>query len=263
MNSIISVNYKFMDVSPKRLVELINSYKYTKGIELYVDVNKENELKYLDDLVYELKRNNLILQIHGEVKLDIDKQIEFLKKIEEYSSYLKQQIVVTFHSVYDEDKKISINKTIDYLTNIIKVINNNKILICLENLNCLNGLDRLNKEDIKTTILNDEKIYFTYDVGHEISGFNNITNLDKYMFEDIRNIHIHSIDDTRLDHMPIYENDKHWNNIIKALVFLKVNKYNYNIVFEYGLDYCYGNTIEDKINDYLKSIDEVSKRCSE
>ncbi len=260
MNSLISVNYKFMEVNPKDLVNLILEYKYTKGIEIYIDVNKDNELKYLDDLVFELKRSDLILQIHSEVNTPMDKQLKFLKKIESYSSYLNQQIIVTFHSIYDEDKKLSVNKTIDYLTNVIKNVDSNKVLICLENLNCLNGLDRLNKEDIKATILNDEKIYFTYDVGHEIAGYNNLTNLDKYMLEDIRNVHIHSIDDTMLDHMPIYKNDKHWNDIIKALIFLEVNNYKYNIVFEYGLDYCYGDNTIDKIKDYLKSIDDVSIR---
>ena len=68
MKSIISVNAaKFMSVSPKRLVELINESKYTKGVEVYIDFNNESENKYLDDLVYELYRNNLILQIHGNV----------------------------------------------------------------------------------------------------------------------------------------------------------------------------------------------------
>ena len=260
MNSLISVNYKFMELSPKELVSLVLEYKYTKGIEIYVDNNKENELKYLDDLVYELKRNNLILQVHAEVSLDYNKQLNFMKKLEEYSSYLEKPIVVTFHSIYDDNKNESVDKTVDYLSRLVKDINTNKLIICLENLNCLNGLDRLNKEDIRPTVLNDEKIYFTYDIGHEMAGFSNYTNIDKYMLEDIRNVHIHTIDETMLDHKPIYLNDKHWNEIIKALIFLEVNNYKYNIVFEYGLDYCYGTTTVEKIRDYLKSIDEVSKR---
>ena len=34
----------------------------------------------------------------------------------------------------------------------------------------------------------------------------------------------------------------------------------YNIVFEYGLDLCYGETIEEQVKDYLNSIDLVSER---
>ena len=59
--------------------------------------------------------------------------------------------------------------------------------------------------------------------------------------------------------MPIYENDPHWNEIIKALVFLINNHYNYNVVYEYALDKCHGETIEEKISDYLNSIDTISE----
>ena len=38
--------------------------------------------KYLDDLVFELKKNNLILQIHGNIEDDLNKQLEFIKKLE-------------------------------------------------------------------------------------------------------------------------------------------------------------------------------------
>ena len=68
MSSLISVN-------------LINKSKYTKGLEIYIDMSDDNpygltineELDYLDKLVFELKKNNLILQIHGEIELDMDK----------------------------------------------------------------------------------------------------------------------------------------------------------------------------------------------
>ena len=56
MKSLISVNYKFMSLTPKYLVELILESKYTKGIEMYINYDKEEERKYLDDLVIELKR---------------------------------------------------------------------------------------------------------------------------------------------------------------------------------------------------------------
>ena len=62
MKSLMSVNVsKFLPVNPKRLVELILTSQYTKGVEVYLNYNEE-ELKYLNDLVYELKRNDLILK---------------------------------------------------------------------------------------------------------------------------------------------------------------------------------------------------------
>lgn len=50
MNSLISINSKFMDFTPKRLVELIMESKYTKGVEMHVNIENKEELKYLDDL---------------------------------------------------------------------------------------------------------------------------------------------------------------------------------------------------------------------
>lgn len=258
--SLISINHKFMSLSPKELVELIINTKYTRGIEAYININKEEELNYLSQLVFELKKNNLILQIHGEIDLELDEQIKYIKKLEDYSDYLNMPIVVTFHTIYDDNKEKSIEKTNKYISDLIGNINKEKITICIENLNNMNGLIRLGKEEISEIVLNNEEIYFTYDIGHEISDHGEIINLDKYMIEKIRNIHIHSINDTGLDHIPIYENDIHWDEIIKGLDFLINNKYKYNIVYEYGLEYCNGSTVEEKVKDYLCSIDYVSER---
>ena len=261
MNSLISINFKFMKLSPRNLVDLILKSKYTKGVEAYIDISNEEELKYLNDLIFELKKNNLILQIHGEITLDYNKQLEYMKLLEQYSDYLNSPIIVTFHTIFNEDKDVSIKETIDYITNLINNIDSNKIIICLENLNDARGFIRIGKDELRNTVLNDEKIYFTYDIGHEIADFGNITSLDKYMIEDIRNVHIHSNNNKGVDHCPIYKNDLHWNEIIKGLTFLTINNYKYNIVFEYGLEYCYGKTTEEKIIDYLTSIDYVSERC--
>ena len=260
MKSLISVNFKFMDINPKRLVELIKTSKYTKGIEINVDNFDKKEMKYFNDLVYELKRNDLVLQVHGNIELDIAEQVRFLSIIENYSDYLGYPIVVTYHTIYYEDKDKSLSETIDYLSNIFDNIDSSKIIISLENLNDILGLDRLNKDDIRKTILNDEKIYFTYDIGHEIADHGNITDIDKYMIDDIRNVHIHSYDKLGNDHMPIYKNDEHWLELLKAIELLKLNNYKYNIVFEYGLDLCYGETKEEQVKDYLNSIDLVSER---
>ena len=251
MKSLISVNFKFMDINPKRLVELIKTSKYTKGIEINVDNFDKKEMKYFNDLV---------LQVHGNIELDIAEQVRFLSIIENYSDYLGYPIVVTYHTIYHEDKDTSLSETIDYLFNVFDNIDSSKIIISLENLNDILGLDRLNKDDIRKTILNDEKIYFTYDIGHEIADYGNITDIDKYMIEDIRNVHIHTYDKLGNDHMPIYKNDEHWLELLKAIELLKLNNYKYNIVFEYGLDFCYGETKEEQVKDYLNSIDLVSER---
>ena len=61
MRSLISINKKFMEVTPNRLVELILNTKSVKGVEAYIDIENSNELKYVGDLVFLLKKNNLQL----------------------------------------------------------------------------------------------------------------------------------------------------------------------------------------------------------
>lgn len=261
MKSLISVNALFMSLSPKELVRLILQSKYTKGVEVCIDASNENELKYLDELAFELQKNHLILQIHGEILLDMDKQIKFFKRIEEYSDLFHEPIIVTMHSFCDEDSKIAIDKTVEYLSLLLKSVDCSKVVLCLENLNDTNEFIRLGKEEIRTTILNNEDIYFTYDIGHEIADYGQITDLDSYMIEEICNVHLHS-DNKGVNHMPIYKNDPHWNDILKAITFLINHHYSHNIVYEYGIDYCHGSTVEEKVKDYLNSIDYVSERYS-
>ena len=260
MKSLISVNSKFMVLNPVELVNLILDSKYTKGIEMCINYESNFQQKYLSDLVFEIKKNNLILQIHGDVTLDFDKQLEYMKELEKYSDYLGYPIVVTLHTIYDENKEESLRKTKEYLENLMDNIDNNKIIIALENLNTTRELFRLGKEEITRTILNNDRLFFTYDIGHEIINYGNIINLDDYMIDEIKNVHIHSFDDKGNDHKPIYKNDPNWNKVMKGLAFLINNKYQNNIVFEYALEYCRGDNTKEKVIDYLKSIDYVSER---
>lgn len=192
MKSLISVNSKFMKLSPNELTNIIIKSKYTKGIEIYIDYNNKEEKDYLQHLIYEIKRKDLVLQIHGEITLDLNTQIEYLKQLEKYADYLGYPIIIAFHTIYNEDYDVSINNTIEYINNVFKEIDSNKVIISLENLNSLRNLNRLNKEMIRPMILNDEKLYFTYDIGHEIIDYGEITNLDNFMIEDIRNVHLHT-----------------------------------------------------------------------
>ena len=116
MTSLISINYKFMSLTTKRLIELINNSKSCKGVEIYIDYNKQEEIDYLDKLVYDLKQNDLILQVHGEIELDYDKQLEYIKKLESYSDFLGYPIVLTMHTIFDSNPEVSIQKTIDYIS---------------------------------------------------------------------------------------------------------------------------------------------------
>lgn len=260
MKSLISVNYKFMEISPKKLVETILKSKHTKGIELCINYENEEHVKYLNDLVFEIKKNNLILQIHGDSSLDFDKQLLYMNLLKQISDELGYPIIFTIHTVYDEDKEISLTKSLNYISDLINNIDNDKIVVALENLNDSRDFIRLGKDEIREPILNDERLYFAYDIGHELADYGNVTDLDEYMIEDIRNIHLHTNDNKGNDHLPIYKNDIHYQEIMKSLIFLINNKYKYNIVYEYALECCHGETKEEKLIDYLNSIDLVSEK---
>ena len=261
MKSLISINKKFMVVTPNRLVELMLDSKSCKGVEACVDYDSQEELKYLYDLTFLLKRENLILQIHGDSSVDLDKQIEFLKKMEKYSDDLDYPIVVTLHSIYDEDKNESLRKSVEYFDYVVKNIDTSKVVVCMENLNSeAFGNDRLAKEEITEAVLNNDSVFFTYDIGHELVDYGDFTNLNKYLAEEIRNIHLHTHDIQGNAHLPIYKNDPYLNDVMKALVFLINNRYDAGIVYEYDLYACRGEEIEDKIKDYLESMDFVSEK---
>ena len=106
MKNIISVNKKFMEISPKQLIEIIKEFYSVSGVEIFINCNEEKEMDYLEKLVFEIKNSNLILQVHSDIECSLEEQIKYLKKLEQYSNYLNKKIVVTFHSVYDINKEI-------------------------------------------------------------------------------------------------------------------------------------------------------------
>lgn len=136
MKALMSINQKFMEYSPKELITLIKEKsKYTAGFEIYIDFNNSNHLLYLHELVFQCKKNNLYLQIHGNSKLSIDKQLEFMNLLENISDDLGYRISVVLHSLPANSLEESINLTTEYLNELTKKIDNNKIILSLENLN--------------------------------------------------------------------------------------------------------------------------------
>ena len=264
MKSIMSVNYKFMEFNPLELITIVmDNSNSIAGFEMSINYKDEIQLKYLNDLSFLCKKYGLHLQIHGDSQLPVNEQLLYIEKLENISDYLGYPINVVLHPLNLETKDESITKTIEYMDSIISKSDFNKVVISLENLNNNNFDDRLNKEDITSIILNNEQLFMTYDIGHEIIDNGNITDVNKFLFEKISNIHIHTYNDSYsngYDHKPIYKHDKHWNLLLKGIEFLKVNKYTGSIVFEYDLYACLGKDLKEKIISYCQSIDNISER---
>ena len=265
MKSILSINKKFMLFSPYELIELVKkNSKYIDGFEIYIDYHNENEIRYLKELADYCKIYNYHFQVHGDSSLCLEEQIDFLKLLEQIYDLLGYKINVVLHSINAETNEKSIELTTDYLNEITNQIDNSKLIISLENLNNIPFEERLNINDVLPIVANNEKIFLTYDIGHEIVDYNSVTNIDSNLINLISNVHIHStnydIYSGGFDHKPIFKNDINWNNIIKAILFLKNNDYENSIVFEYDLYACPGNNIEEKLISYCDSIDYVSER---
>jgi hypothetical protein len=114
---------------------------------------------------------------------------------------------------------------------------------------------RLKKEDLSKVVENED-LFLTYDMGHELEEFGKINYPDNHIFNKIRNIHIHDSNDG-IDHYPIYNSSINFNIILNGIKYLKDNNYKYNIVYEYDLYKCSGDTIIDKVKDYLNSIENI------
>lgn len=264
MKTLMSINKKFMELSPSELIELVSANsKYVNGYEISINFDNEEEVKYLCELAFLCYKNKLRFQVHGNSNLNMDKQVSFFELLYPLSDMLGYKINVVLHSINNINKEDSIRLTRDYLEELEDKINNNKCIISLENLNDDFGFDRLDLNDIKPIVMNNENIYCTYDIGHALDDFDDVINVDDAMIELITNVHIHTrnrVFSRGFDHKPIYKGDTYWNEILKAITFLKLNKYDGPIVFEYDLYACNGKNLTDKIIDYAKSIDFVAER---
>lgn len=264
MKPLISINKKFMDYNPTELNQIVlNNSNYIEGYEIYIDYNNQEERKYLEELAFICHKEKKHFQVHGNSNLPLETQIEYIKYLENISDYLGYKINIVLHSISAATTEESIKLTTDYLNSITDAIDENKIIISLENLNDSGNIDRLDKNDITPIVANNEKVYLTYDIGHEIADYSNILTLNSEIIPLISNVHIHTFNNffsEGYDHKPIFKNDEHWNEIIKGILFLKRNDYTGSIVFEYDLNTCPGNTTKERIISYCSSIDYVAER---
>lgn len=264
MKCLMSINPKFMEFSPKDLVELIKeNSNYVDGFEVYINIDEENQIDYLKELSHECKKNNLHFQVHGESTLPIKKQKKYFNILNEISDYLKNKINVVIHPITCDTILNSIEATTKYIEDLLSIVDLNKVIISLENLNDYEQEDRLSTAEVLPIIANNDDLYFTYDIGHEIAENGYLTNIDKVFIPKISNVHIHTVNSIYsdgYDHKPIYKDDKYWNDIITSLNFLKINHYKKSIVFEYDLYVCPGENLSQKIISYAKSIEFVAER---
>ena len=262
MISVISVNEKFQTVSPKELIEMILETKYCRGIEISVNPNNDYMMNYMEELVNLCKEHDILFQVHGDSSLDMLTQRLFMDKLSRYSDFLGYTINVVMHSLTRDTLEEAIKDTEDYFSELLIYINPEKIRIAVENLNDDGELDRLDKNEMIPIMFNDERLFMTYDIGHEVADYGKITDINPLLIERISNVHIHSRSnfyDEGYDHKPIDDQKEEFEQVLKGILFLKNLDYDGPVVFEYDLYQCKGDTIKEQVSDYLYSIDDTTE----
>ena len=232
VKKIISANYKFMCLSPEELLDLI--VEYADGLELAVDHRKPYELNYLERL-----------------------QRHFLDLLSGYADKIGQ-ILVTLHPIYDPDIEESQRLTEEYFRQAVDHVRGTNVKILIENLNddMETNQRRLKLGEIAHIQEGIPGLDYTYDLGHVIAdGASALEDFaDGIRLKDaIVNAHIHTTVDG-IDHQPFYDGDK--NIALTAQVLPYLNRLE-SVVFEYNLYKCRGETIKDRIIDYLQSMKEI------
>ena len=247
-----------MEMPPRELLELVA--KYADGVEVYADYHQQAEVDYLDEMAALASDYGLRLQIHGESTLSLPEQKEFLARVNQYSN-IDGSILVTLHSIYNEDEHKSVEQTKKYFGEVLKFVEENcpNVEILLENLNDWDGHHRLKMADIVPVLKEFPKLGVTYDIGHVLAdGEKDLIGLAAKYMDSIRNLHIHTCRSVNDDHIPVYSDDKNWDALVGAL-----GKFgDLPAVFEYNLLECSGETIHEKVVDYLQTFAPVISAAS-
>jgi sugar phosphate isomerase/epimerase len=271
MGVLLSLNNKvFSKYDSRNLVGNIMELDVNKvvdGAELYIDMTNEKERKYGLEITEKMKENKWIVQVHSVCMFGLEEnQInEYLEYYNEIALIYGENIKLTIHPAEEIKKEDSIIKTIDVISYITKYIKekNLKLDVLIENLNEYRGKLRCNIFEIYDIMDKlqtiDKDIGITFDIGHYIYDYvNDYKKLYKYT-DKIQNMHIHDIDNKRIEHSPFYYGNV---DIEKMVKYIKSINYKENIVLEIGVEYFSNEIFEGKLSEYIKQIEYIKTNIS-
>lgn len=257
MNKLLSINYKFFKVEPKKLIEIINKNNNRNQIQGFeVAVSNKEEQKYLLEFAQKAKENNYILNLHAPTLDSVVEYKNYLDFAVEVSKITNQKTNIVFHPINAENKSKSIEITNNYIKELLEyMLNksyNKNIELSIENLNDMNNLKRLKKEDLIEILKQNQSLKFTYDIGHELVDEVVPKIEEKLLIERLNNVHIH----THLgkeDHHSLQNNTKDMIITNEILDKISSKKEKINVVLEYALDYIDGVNFKSKMEKYIKN----------
>ena len=245
---ITSINFKFMELEPHELLDLIS--KYASGIEIYIEQESQLEISYFDKVLDLAPSYGLDVLIHGDSTLSLEVQKKYLEYLGT-KTYRSLPLEFTLHPVYNPDKEESIRISKEYFSELRETAKKNNIRLSIENLNDSDGMARLKLNDVIKIVKDFDDVGITYDIGHVIAdGKEDLLSDAEPIKEKIVKLHIHTTKEE--DHAPIYEGDKNIERIAEAMDYFRNidNKF----VFEYDVYVCRGETLREKVEDYLKTF---------
>ena len=253
MKILLSLNFKFFNLEPEKFIELIKKYdeeNLIAGFEIATN-SKKDEL-YVLKLAKVALKNKYIINLHSPSFENIEEAKEYLNFAVEISKITKRKTNIVYHPISANSIDESKEKTKDQVKEIMQYIEDkkyyNNVELSIENLNDMNGIKRLKKEDLIEILEQQKSLKFTYDIGHEIIDGIKTEKLVKILDERLNNIHIHTYQKD-LDHYPINNIDEY------KLIKESLEKYGENktVVLEYALDYIEGEDFKTKLKNYVES----------
>ena len=254
MRIYLSVNNKFIYYSPRDFIRIIkenDKNKCIKGFEIFYNLNSISEMNFYKELIDISIENGYDIQFHGDSSLNIKDVKKYIDCVQDFSKIYSRKFNIVLHPICTNDIDNDIKESNIYFSEVLNYIyfNNYNINISIENLNTTKNMVRCSKEDVLKVVTNNEDLNFTYDIGHEISNYGSITDLDILLINRLCNVHIHTFNIYE-DHMQLLDSDEYKEKWIKGLLFLKSINYKGPIVLEFDFNKL-GNDYESRLKEYI------------
>lgn len=245
-----------MEMDLYRLMKLIEEHDIehvVDGYELMVDCKKEEHMAYLENLAHLAKEKGFIFQVHSSSYDSLDVQKKFLDEVERLALFLERDVPIVYHPFASETEEASLEKTNDLMAELLIYCyqNHYHLRLSLENLEHRKESIRLGKEEIVPVLYNNIDLHYTYDLGHELRDYGNITDVDHLLLERLNNVHLFR-NEKEVTHLPLTDGDIDKEKWVKSLLYLKQSGYQGSVVLEYDFYQMEGETFEEKIISYLK-----------
>lgn len=257
MKTILSINYKFFEISPKEFIDIVvknDKQNLIRGFEAVTKSKDEEE--YLKKFAKITSDNGYIVNLHAPSLCNVEQYESYLDFAVEISKIQRRKVNIVFHPINADSLEESKKVTNCYVTELTEYIAENKyneyIELSLENLNDFEKIKRLKKENLIDILNENQDIKFTYDIGHEMmDDMIKKDKLNEILAERLNNVHIHTKGELE-DHYPIIEKtEKHTKQVLEKTKQLIESGYNGDIVMEYAIDYIDGKNLKEKLICYI------------